>query len=329
VSDAPRLRRRVRDAVRNPRTDRLRAPWRLLATTLLVAASLLAAGVVAAGLRRSLGLAGLTGSVLGPLAVTAAVVGSVAVAGRYLDRRRLADYGLRVDRAWLRDLGFGLALGVALMAGVFALELAAGWARVTGTFVARGPFLPALLSAAVLFACVGLYEELLVRGYLLTNLAEALSSLGDRVAVAAATVLSAAVFGVAHAGNPNATAVSTLAITLAGVVLALGYVLTDELAVPVGLHVTWNFAQGTLFGFPVSGQSVAASVVAVEVRGPTALTGGAFGPEAGLVGVLAILVGGAAIAGWVRWQHGPLRVHPGVTTPVGRGTDPDPPDRRA
>lgn len=322
MSDSSPRRWRVRDAVWNSRTRRVRAPWRLGATAVLLVLSLLAAGTVVADLRRGLG--GPAAGVLGPLAVTAAVVGSVALAGRYLDRRRVADFGLGVDRAWLRDLGFGLALGVALMAGVFALELAAGWARTTGTFVARGPFLPAVLSAAVLFACVGLYEELLVRGYLLTNLAEALAPLGDRVAVGVATLASAGVFGVAHAGNPNATAVSTLAITLAGVVLALGYVLTDELAVPVGLHVTWNFAQGAVFGFPVSGQSVGASVVAVEVDGPTVFTGGAFGPEAGLVGVLAIVGGGAAIAGWVRWQYGTLRVHPGLTTPDRRGaTGPD------
>jgi hypothetical protein len=69
---------------------------------------------------------------------------------------------------------------------------------------------------------------------------------------------------------------------------------------------------------------VGASVVAVEVDGPTVFTGGAFGPEAGLVGVLAIVGGGAAIAGWVRWQYGTLRVHPGLTTPDRRGaTGPD------
>lgn len=68
----------------------------------------------------------------------------------------------------------------------------------------------------------------------------------------------------------------------------------------IGVHFGWNLGQGTLFGFPVSGDKEIASVIAIQQRGPVAMTGGAFGPEAGLVGVAASLAGIAAIALYVR-----------------------------
>mgnify|MGYP000715797419 CR=1 FL=1 len=261
-------------------------------------------------------------AVVGVALTGGAVTLAVLIAGRYVDRRRVRDLGLRIDRGWWLDCGFGLALGAGLLTLVFLVGLAFGWIRITGTVQPRSGFAVRFAGLVAIFVVVGVYEELLLRGYLLTNAAEGLAGwLGDRGAVVGATALSSLVFGLAHANNPNATPLSTLAIVLAGVMLAAGYVLTGDLAVPVGLHTTWNLFQGGVYGFPVSGLGVGASIVAVEETGPDVVTGGAFGPEAGLLGLGAIVVGTAAIAAWVRWRTGDLRIDSAVTAPELRGEE--------
>jgi len=309
------------DAERRPRAL-LRVVLLVVVTALLAVGASLGASVGFGRLRpwiaATFGEAAATtaSAVVGVVFTGGTVTLAVLIAGRYVDRRRLRDFGFRLDRDWWLDCGFGLALGVALMTLLFLVELALGWVRITGTLQPRSGFLVRFAGLVAVFVVVGVYEELLLRGYLLTNAAEGLvGRLGERGAVVGATLLSSLVFGLAHANNPNATAVSTAAIVLAGVMLAAGYVLTGELAVPIGLHTTWNLFQGGVYGFPVSGLGVGASVVAVEQRGPRLLTGGPFGPEAGLLGLGAMVVGTAAIVGWVRWRTGDLGLVPTVWTP--------------
>ncbi|WP_430504086.1 CPBP family intramembrane glutamic endopeptidase [Haloparvum sp. PAK95] len=249
---------------------------------------------------------------LSGLVVTAIVL---VPCGRFLDRRRLRDFGLRLDRDWWVDCAFGLALGAGLQAAVFGVGWLAGWFRVTAAFVSDGSFAVGFASVLVLFLSVGIYEELVARGWLLTNLAEGLRFAGETIAVAVAVAVSAGVFGVAHAVNPGATTLSTGIISLAGVFLALGYVLTGELAIPIGVHVTWNLFQGAVFGFGVSGLSLPATVLETEPTGPKLLTGGSFGPEAGVLGLAAIVVGCGATVGWVWWRTGSVGIHPRVTAP--------------
>ena len=300
----------------NAEERRLRAPWRLvLGAAVYLAASL----VVGLALSRGGLLASVPAAFRRTVSISAngvVVLGAVAVAAVLLDRRRYADYGLDVDRDWWLDLGFGLALGAALMTAIFAVELALGWVTVSGVLVA-GPlgFGPEFALVLVTVLWVGLYEELMTRGFVLTNLAEGFRlswpvEVGRPVAVGVATLLSSALFGALHAANPNATLLSSVAIGVAGVMLALGYVLTGDLAIPVGLHVTWNLFQGAVYGFPVSGLGIDVSVVAVEQGGPRIATGGAFGPEAGLIGLAAMAVGSAATVGYVRWRYGRVELAP-------------------
>lgn len=334
------VRSSVRDVLWNDREARLRTPWRLFVGAAVVLATgvgglLLAAAVDGVAAAAGPGVGGVAGIVT--LVVTyAGFAAGLLVAARLVDRRTLRDLGLDRSRAWWADLGFGLALGIALPAVVFAVSVGAGFVHVTGSFVVRsGPVLPpapgasvplALVATAVYFVAVGTFEELFIRGYLLTNLSEGLRwvpRLGNRGAIAVATGVTSALFGVAHVANPNATLVAAVTITAYGVFLAAGYLLTGRIAVPVGVHITWNLALSSVFGFPVSGVRTPATILAVETTGPELVTGGAFGPEAGLVSLVPLAVGTAALLGWARRRDGTIRVHESVAVPELRGTDGD------
>ncbi len=248
----------------------------------------------------------------------AAMVLSLVLASKFIDRRKLKDYGLQLNGAWWRDLGFGLFLGAALMALIFLFELAVGWVTIEATFFTNGddPFLVAFLWPVILFLGVGIYEEMLSRGYHLLNFAEGISNgINPAAAVALATVISSAIFGVLHAANPNASVISTFNIFLAGGFLATGFLLTRSLAIPIGVHITWNLFQGNVFGFPVSGSDFrSATVILVEQGGPDLITGGAFGPEAGLLGVLAMILGTVLTVVYVRAVYGTVQLAPELTS---------------
>ncbi len=249
------------------------------------------------------------------LSLTASITLSVWISGRSLDRRPFADFGFHLSRSWWLDLAFGLAQGAALMLVIFLIELAAGWITVSDTFATRQPearFVPAILPPLLTFVAVGFHEELLSRGYQLRNLAEGLNwhAIGPRGAILIATALSSGFFGLLHAANPNATVVSTLYLAIAGFHLAAGYLLTGELAIPIGQHITWNFFQGNVFGFPVSGSDFrSATFIRIAQGGPDLWTGGSFGPEAGLLGLAAMIAGIALTILWVRWRHGQTGLH--------------------
>ncbi|MFC7141351.1 CPBP family intramembrane glutamic endopeptidase [Halosimplex aquaticum] len=330
MSDSPSL----RGLLWNRDEGRPRAFWRLgLAALLLLVGGI--GGVVVAS-----ALVALAPSTAPPIlaavvtvtARTTQVAGfaaAILAAAWLIDRRRLVDLGLGCSRDWWADLAFGLALGVALPALVFALELAAGFLRVTGTLVSRadpslavGPGVPVAVAVALTFAYfvgVGVFEELLFRGYLLTNVAEGLDGwfgVGRRGALAAAVALSSLAFAAGHWMNPNVTPLAVANIALFGTLFAASYLLTERIAVAIGFHVTWNFAIASVFGFPVSGFTTPATVVAVEQSGPELVTGGSFGPEGGLVALVAFAVGVAALGWWVRLREGALRWRAAVARPT-------------
>ena len=240
---------------------------------------------------------------------------SVWLAGRFLDGRPFSDFGFRLGARWWLDLLFGLCLGALLMTVVLLVELALGWVEVKDSFETHrrdAPFAISILFPAATFICIGISEELVTRGYQLQNAAEGLNyaALGPRGAILLAWISSSVFFGVLHANNPNATPLSTLNIVLAGLMLGFGYVLTGELAIPIGLHITWNFFQGSVYGFPVSGfGAFGPTFLDTRQGGPDLWTGGPFGPEGGFLVPAVMLLGMSLIAPWTRLRTGKVSLH--------------------
>lgn len=184
----------------------------------------------------------------------------------------------------LLDLGLGALLGAALFSIVVLELILGGFYHVIAVHVT-----PDLLIAALLLLPGAAVEELLFRGAIF-RLIEEWS--GTWIALA----VSAALFGLAHRANAGATWVSTVAIALeAGVLLGAAFVIARNLWFPIGLHFAWNFFEGPVYGTQVSGHEILTSAVVARVAGPSLLTGGAFGPEAGLPAVVTCTVAAVAL----------------------------------
>jgi hypothetical protein len=240
-----------------------------------------------------------------PAAAFLGVLLATLITGKFIDKRKFRAFGVKFSKVWWVDFAFGLGLGAVLMGLIFAFGWLTGNIRVTGFFQPFNEdlsFLSGFAQALIFYFFVGIYEELLSRGYHLVNLSEGLNlkPIGKTWGIFLAVLLSSSVFGLLHIRNPHATWVSTLNITIAGIVFSLGMIFTGRLAIPMGLHITWNFFQGSVFGFPVSGTRNGATLIATEALGPDWLTGGSFGPEAGVMGLSAMLLGGLLILIWIR-----------------------------
>ena len=244
-------------------------------------------------------------TLLGKLLPTMAANAAAAVKGAIAIALMLVVYKLVIVRLGERprdDLPIaaaprGLALGV--LTGFLLFCALVGIAVLFDVYNIVGPgdtreLVKDLIGMTILAAFM---EELLFRGILFRWIEAFAGSW-------AALVVTSALFGLAHIFNANATWMSSLAIMVeAGALLGGAYMLSRNLWVPMGLHAAWNFTQGFLFDVPVSGNDMH-GLVQAKLSGPVLLSGGPFGLEASMIGVvLSIPLGAFLILLAVRRGH--------------------------
>jgi len=276
---------------------RLRAGWRLLLHALITIFLGMITGFIAAIGLIILGsdftdLIGGTPKYLEILITFPPIILSTFIARTVLDRRSIPSLGLNFDRRLLPDLLVGFGISALMIGLIFLFEWMAGWLDVDSiawSSASSSDWLPGILGGLGYFIVIGFQEELIFRGYQLQNLVDSLD-------LPKGLIISSLFFTIAHALNPHASLLSTLGIFISGLLLAYGWIRTHQLWLPIGLHIGWNFFEGNVFGFPVSGTDTF-HLISQTVTGPKILTGGDFGPEAGLVLVPALAMG--AILIWI------------------------------
>jgi uncharacterized protein len=241
---------------------------RLLWTLLLLGSAVWALSRLAPSVGR-LDNFGLAGSLRNALLATAVLWASV----RLFEGERVAQaVGFSLNGA-PGAFARGFLLGAGLFSAVTLVLFLSGGYTVEG--FGAGANARALGHATLVFFFAAVFEEVLARGIVFRLLEQGLGTF-------AALALSALAFGFSHAGNPGATTLSSVALALeAGVLLAAAYVATRSLWLPIGLHTAWNLFEGPVYGTRISGNELP-SLLQAHFPGPVWLTGGAFGPEAGL-----------------------------------------------
>ena len=272
----------------SPSEPRLRAGWRLLIQTILLILLGIAAGFVYFFLPTN--FVSSSSLLVGELAELFAFIGSIYIARKLLDKRSFSSLGFKMDKHVVFDILAGILITFVMMGSIFIAMQALGWLRFESFAWNTDPIeivVSQMLSLFGIFILVGFNEELLFRGYHLQTITSGLNLFWG-------LIISSLIFGGLHLGNPNATWVSAVGIFFAGLFLAYGYIRTRQLWLSIGLHIGWNFFEGVVFGFPVSGLSIY-PLMHIKVFGPEVWTGGAFGPEAGLIVLPALALGAALI----------------------------------
>ena len=199
---------------------------------------------------------------------SAGVLALYALWWRWTEKQKARDIPLR-RLAGDTALGFGV--------GILFFFLVTGFIALMGGYRIDSVDWNwnALVRSLFMFLVVGVGEEVLFRGIVFRMI-------DDRWGTVVALVVSALIFGFVHISNNNATVWSSLAIAVeAGLLLGAAYKWSGTLWVPIGIHWSWNYFQGPIFGFAVSGGDTP-SLIKPVIQGSDWLTGGSFGAEASI-----------------------------------------------
>jgi len=237
------------------------------------------------------------------------LIGAVLLSARVIDRRPVSGFGLSFDREWWHSFAVGGIVATAINGGALIVSLGAGWATFVGVMRGSGelPFVPAMMVVFAYLAFAAAWEEFILRGAMLTNIAEGTSEFVPRwMAVGLAVTLSTLVFAFLHGGKISQPSLYGYYL-IAGLVLGGVYVLTGELALSIGFHVFYNFTQSAIFGLGHSQQTP--ELLAVDIVGPSRWVG-----EEGLIFVGFAILGGLLLITYIYWRDGSLELDDRIPT---------------
>lgn len=215
-----------------------------------------------------------------------------------LRRKPITELIGSLNLLWVKNFGIGLGIGASLMLVPAGLLYLGGWV----TWQITSFDLNNIIQAAGLFLCVAVAEEFLFRGFLFQRL-------GDGFGYVASQLVMAGYFLLTHMNNPGMTGstrvVASVNIFLASILFGYAFIQTKSLAMPLAIHFMANFVQGTVLGFGVSGNEQTGLLKPIFNEAPKWLTGGSFGLEASVPGLICVLL--ALVVMWM-WRRDSIKV---------------------
>lgn len=203
---------------------------------------------------------------------------------KVIEKRSISSIGFNKNN-WLKKYSLGFLIGLAMMSIIVLILLPFGYITIE-----KNPIQPVGVSAiasvlVILFGWIiqGATEEIVTRGWLL-------NILSTKYNIGVGLLISSTLFGLMHLTNPNVNYIAVINIILVGLFYGLYVIKTNDLWAVCGMHSAWNFAQGNIFGFKVSGLDVSVgSLIDLNLVGSDFVTGGIFGPEAGITATFILL----------------------------------------
>ena len=173
----------------------------------------------------------------------------------------------------------GLLIGMVIFSLVFVTFLYFDLLTITQFSWTNGN----LVTTILMLAAGAIGEEIIFRSFFINGLKLYLKS------TILIILITALFFSIIHMFNDGSTLLSATSAFIGGIMYAFAFIKTEKLWLPIGLHFSWNFFQGFVYGFPVSG-FVLEGLLKVNISGQEFWTGGEYGPEGGLIGIFARFV---------------------------------------
>jgi len=206
----------------------------------------------------------------------------VVILWRIYEKKKLKDIGLTNIRNSFNDLLFGLIIG-ALSFTLVAFTLLCTKSVELQNGLDKPNFSYVLITQLIVFVFVGISEELFSRGYCMNIIKQPKKSWVIPI------VLSSIIFALLHSNNPGISILAYANLFLFAVFMGIVCIKTKNLWMGIGYHITWNYFQGNVFGFLVSGIETT-SIYKVKVLSPNIINGGDFGPEGGIIVTILLIV---------------------------------------
>lgn len=219
------------------------------------------------------------------ISLTLSVILLIFLWVRFVEKRKFSSLGFDKNNFILKYIT-GFIIGIIMMSATVALLYLFGLITVDNNVsqVIGGFALSSILLVIPAWMIQSAMEEIIARGWLL-------NVLGARYTPIIGLIISSVFFGLVHLENPGISFIAILNIILVGLFFGLCVIKTNNLWVVCGIHASWNFSQGNIFGFKVSGsRSVAGSIFNLNLRGNELMSGGDFGPEAGLCATIVLII---------------------------------------
>jgi CAAX protease family protein len=200
-----------------------------------------------------------------------------------IERRRIADYGFSLQRAFRGGFWKGTALGFASITVLLGAMRAIGVFHFGAIALPRAQIGKYAVLWAVVYLFVGLMEESYFRGYVQFTLTTG-------IGFWPAAMVTSTLFGYAHHNNPGETLLGTFGAGAIGFLFCLLLRRTGDLWMPIGFHSAWDWGESFFYGVPNSGGVSSNHLFNASFSGPQWLTGGTAGPEGSWLCLLLVLI---------------------------------------
>ena len=199
---------------------------------------------------------------------------SCIIIWKIFEKKKINKMGITSIKNGYKELGIGLILGAITMSIVAIIIIAIGNVKLVNS-ISKPQISISLLYGLISFIFVGFGEEILSRGYIMSVLKQTRN-------IWLILIGPALIFAALHLGNEGIDVLSFINLFLVGVLFAYMFMKSKNIWMPIGYHITWNYFQGYIWGFGVSGVSVN-GLYKIENVTNNIINGGAFGPEGGII----------------------------------------------